>query len=155
MALKRNENLLALSREHHYGLLFCWKIRQGLKKGVGVERLRPFVAHFWETHLANHFRKEEQVLFARGKNSLYESAEEEHNLIKVMVDKIVSQKSTDESAFTDLADLVEKHIRFEERSLFPSMEQSLSKEDLGKIGARLKVEDDENAEIGYSDEFWI
>ncbi|MET4080568.1 hemerythrin-like domain-containing protein [Pedobacter sp. UYP30] len=155
MALKRNENLLALSREHHYGLLFCWKIRQGLKKGISLERIRPYVAHFWETHLSNHFRKEEQTLFGKGENDLYGTAEEEHGLIEGLVNGIVSGASTNKDEYVALADMVEKHIRFEERSLFPSIEQSLSNDDLKKIGAQLKVEEAEDAEVGYSDEFWI
>lgn len=30
--MKRNENIVLLSRDHHFGLLCAWKIRQGLKK---------------------------------------------------------------------------------------------------------------------------
>lgn len=45
MALKRNENLKVLSREHHYGLLFSWKIREGLQKSIPTERMRPFVEY--------------------------------------------------------------------------------------------------------------
>jgi hypothetical protein len=29
--IKRNKHLKWLSRDHHFGLLACWKIRQGLK----------------------------------------------------------------------------------------------------------------------------
>jgi len=25
--IKRNENIMKLSKEHHFSLLFCWKIR--------------------------------------------------------------------------------------------------------------------------------
>lgn len=32
--MKRNENLIPLSREHHYGLLCVWKIREGVKKKI-------------------------------------------------------------------------------------------------------------------------
>lgn len=35
--MKRNENLVPLSRDHHFGLLCCWKIRQGIKKEVSQE----------------------------------------------------------------------------------------------------------------------
>ena len=37
--LKRNPNLVPLSREHHYGLLFCWKLKQGLANGTDPEIL--------------------------------------------------------------------------------------------------------------------
>lgn len=155
MALKRNENLISLSREHHYGLLFCWKIRQGLKKEVALERIRPFVAHFWENHLSNHFKKEEETLFSKGENKLYDSAEEEHTLIESAIDKIVSGEHNTEYDYTSLANLIEKHIRFEERSLFPSIEKTLSSDDLAKIGKQLNVGEVEDTEVPYNDEFWI
>lgn len=155
MALKRNENLLVLSREHHYGLLFCWKIKQGIKKGISLERVRPFVAHFWETHLFNHFRKEEQALFSKGENVLYNSAEEEHVLIEGLVDKIISGEVNNQKDYKELVDMVEKHIRFEERLLFPSVEQSLSNDDLTKIGGQLNEKEGEHEEVPYSDEFWV
>ena len=34
MPIKRSEYLKPLSRDHHQGLLLCWKIRTGLKKGI-------------------------------------------------------------------------------------------------------------------------
>lgn len=153
MALKRNENLVALSREHHYGLLFCWKIRQGLKKEVSLERMRLFVIHFWQNHLSIHFKKEEETLFRKGENSLYRAAEEEHALIESLVDNIVSNEASNMDTYSALANLVEKHIRFEERALFPSIEKSLSDEELVKIGSKLTVE--EIGDMPYNDEFWI
>lgn len=155
MALKRNENLIALSREHHFGLLFCWKLRQGIKKAISMERMRLFVAHFWENHLSNHFRKEEQALFNVGENSLYNEAETEHSEIKDLVDKIVANDGVQEDDYANLANVVEQHIRFEERTLFPSIEQSLSEQDLNKIGAQLKLEKEDKGELPYGDEFWL
>ena len=60
--IKRSTQLAPLSREHHEGLLFVWKIRQGIKKEVHPERMIAFVQWFWSTELEPHFRKEENVL---------------------------------------------------------------------------------------------
>ena len=38
--LKRSKELAPLSREHHDGLLFAWKIKQGLANGTPI---KPFV----------------------------------------------------------------------------------------------------------------
>ena len=153
MALKRNENLKVLSREHHYGLLFCWKIRQGLKKSIPIERMRPFVEYFWDNHLADHFKKEEQQVFNHGENKLYAKAEDDHQLIKNSIKDIIANSVVAEADLASLADIVEQHIRFEERSLFPSIQENLSEHELAEIGANLGVEDDLGAD--YADEFWL
>jgi len=38
--IKRNEALKPLSRDHHHGLLLCWKIRQGIKLNIEPERIK-------------------------------------------------------------------------------------------------------------------
>jgi len=38
--IKRSIALQPLSREHHHGLLLCWKIRTGLKKGIDIDRIK-------------------------------------------------------------------------------------------------------------------
>ena len=42
MPIKRSEFLKPISREHHHGLLLCWKIRAGLKKGIEPERIKLY-----------------------------------------------------------------------------------------------------------------
>lgn len=38
--IKRHPSLQPLSREHHYGLLLSWKIREGFKREVPPERIK-------------------------------------------------------------------------------------------------------------------
>jgi hemerythrin superfamily protein len=61
--IKRHNALQPLSREHHNALLFCWKIREGIKRQVEPERIKQYVNWFWKTHLANHFQTEERYIF--------------------------------------------------------------------------------------------
>ena len=58
--IKRSKELAPLSRDHHEGLLFVWKIRQGIKKGIAPVRMAQYAGWFWENHLQEHFEKEEQ-----------------------------------------------------------------------------------------------
>jgi hypothetical protein len=44
--LKRAEYLKALSREHHHGLLLCWKIKTGFSKGVSISRMKLYLDWF-------------------------------------------------------------------------------------------------------------
>lgn len=59
--IKRTKSLTPLSREHHKGLLCVWKIRQGIKKEIEIERIVAFCNWFWETDLEHHFQKEENA----------------------------------------------------------------------------------------------
>ena len=53
--LKRSKALQSLSREHHYGLLLCWKIRSGLKKAVDIERIKAYTDWFFKNSLSKFF----------------------------------------------------------------------------------------------------
>lgn len=149
--MKRNENIIPLSRDHHFGLLCVWKIRQGLKKNIEFSRVQKYVSHFWEEQLKTHFQEEETILFPYLKDKMSDRIRDEHNEIGVLAQKISG--SGDSSDLENFADLLEKHIRFEEREWFPHLENHLSQDDLNEIGKRLEeihsVESDD-----YEDEFW-
>ena len=60
--IKRSKELAPLSREHHEGLLFAWKIKQGLKNETETKLIAEYVQWFWKNHLQEHFTEEEQIL---------------------------------------------------------------------------------------------
>lgn len=60
--IKRCKQLIPLSREHHDGLLFVWKLRQGLKNNTTVGVLRNFCNWYWTQHIKPHFHQEEKIL---------------------------------------------------------------------------------------------
>lgn len=149
--MKRNENIIPLSRDHHFGLLCAWKIRQGLKKNIEFSRIQNYVSYFWEHHLKEHFQEEETILFSYLKDKMSDRIRDEHYEIGVLVQKISG--SDDTSDFENFANLLENHIRFEEREWFPHLESQLSQEDLNEIGK--KLEEIHSAESDdYEDEFW-
>ena len=82
--IKRSAALAPLSREHHEGLLFVWKLRQGLSKNIDAARMNAFVQWFWQTHLQQHFEKEGQYLPAvvPTSHSLMQQMFREHEQIK-------------------------------------------------------------------------
>src|SRR3954465_8976157 len=79
--IKRNELLKTFSRDHHFSLLFCWKIRQGLRKEVAVERICKYVQYFWQQHLLPHFKEEELILFTSVDDKAVQKALKEHKQI--------------------------------------------------------------------------
>jgi hemerythrin-like domain-containing protein len=54
-----------------------------------------------------------------------------------------------------IADMVDKHVRFEERELFPHLEVAIEESELAKIGEKLLEMQSEPLQDTYEDEFWV
>lgn len=113
--LKRNKHIQPLSREHHFGLLFCWKIRTGIKKDVEVNRIVKYVEYFFNTYMEPHFRAEETLLFNQIEHDMCKRACDDHQEIKNMVTGVLSGNDDSVESLKNLAKKVDEHIRFEER----------------------------------------
>ncbi|MCC2590020.1 hemerythrin domain-containing protein [Chryseobacterium sp. MFBS3-17] len=153
--IKRNENLVPISREHHATLLFCWKLKQGVKQHVETQRIQDYINWFWNNHLVPHFKAEEEVLFTDPEDVMVQQALEEHRKILAKINRINSCNPENSSQLSlELGELVEKHTRYEERTLFPYLEEKLSDDELNRIGGILH-EEEHTAFEDYHDEFWV
>ena len=152
--IKRHPSLASFSRDHHFGLLLVWKIRQGLTKGVNITRIANYVLYGFDNDLRLHFKDEEELMFSRlpELDPLRRQAENEHAAIYALVEALRSEL-TNHQSLTKFAQLLQEHIRFEERILFPHMEKIFSKADLDIIAGY-----DGNApgevDAGWKDQFW-
>jgi hemerythrin-like domain-containing protein len=154
--IKRNENIISLSKEHHFGLLFCWKIRQGLKSGITTGRIIGYVQYFAKHFLLPHFRDEEFILFALLDDKLITRAIDQHKEINIQLTKLSNGNEGDSGRqLLELARMVDGHIRFEERELFPHIEIALSNEQLEEVGKLLNDDHAPTMKAEYEDEFWI
>jgi hemerythrin-like domain-containing protein len=153
--IKRNENILPLSREHHYGLLFCWKIKQGIGKKVPCSRMQKYVSYFWDNHLCGHFEEEERLMFCEVNDKLCEDAISQHVEIRALINEINDAKQVDEDMLKSLASKLENHIRFEEREVFPFLELAISPEKMISIGLALSQAHHSPVSDDYPDEFWV
>ena len=151
--LKRSKELAPLSREHHDGLLFAWKIKRGLANGTSIETLCNYTRWFWSNHIKPHFKDEEKVLvkFLPGDNALVEQMFKEHAQIRDLV--ISLDKEPDSNSLQLLAEVINDHIRFEERELFSYAEKTLSPEQLNEIYNELP--DELQCDTEWKDEFWL
>lgn len=150
--IKRSAQLAVLSREHHDGLLFAWKIRQGLSKNIEPARIIAFVQWFWQQHLKGHFEKEETVLppVLSPAHPLMQQMTREHRDIENLIREL--EQHEDLKKLEQLAQLVTDHIRFEERQLFGGVEKAASPEQLLLLSEQLN---DEKTNAVWEDEFWI
>jgi hemerythrin-like domain-containing protein len=152
--IKRNKHILQLSKDHHFTLLFCWKIRQGVKKQIDPERIKKYVQYFWQEHIQTHFREEEEILFKPVEDDKVQKALNDHQAIKNQVTEVLQlPNDISTEALLMLADMVDAHIRYEERALFPHLETVLTENQLELIGEQLDKQ--EIQKDNYQDEFWI
>jgi len=151
--LKRSKELAPLSREHHDGLLFEWKIKQGLSNGTPIETLCSYTRWFWTNHIKPHFKEEEKVLvrFLPEENALVKQMFREHAQIRDLI--ISLDKEPDPGSLQLLAEFINNHIRFEERELFAYAERTLTQEQLNEIYKDLPH--DFHCETEWKDEFWV
>jgi iron-sulfur cluster repair protein YtfE (RIC family) len=153
--IKRNQHILQLSRDHHFTLLFSWKLVQGVKNKIDSERIKNYVEYFWHNDMQAHFREEEEILFPLVKGDQVQKAALDHGQIKEQVYKVLSQDDQEKvyEYLTSLADSIITHVRYEERVLFPHLEQVLTVTQLEDIGAQLNKQP--VLSDSYEDEFWI
>ena len=130
----RHPSLTPLSHDHHHGLalaLRCRKQSLGQLKPMGAEGLRLRAAElreFFDKQLIPHFRAEEEVLFPLMRAAAPESAAllddllREHETFRQGVKALAAGTGVSKLIF-DLGDLLERHIRREERELFPLFER--------------------------------
>lgn len=129
--IKREDALKALSRDHHHGLLLCWKIRQGIKRNIATERIKRYVDWFWNNHLIQHFEIEEKLLFPilGNQNELVKQTLTEHRRLK----RLFENGNDIHKSISLIEEELEKHIRFEERVLFNEIQKVATKEQLEQI----------------------
>ena len=155
MPIKRSEHIAALSRDHHAGLLFCWKIKEGVKHGVDLKRINRYIKYFWEEHLEEHFKEEEILLFNKLDDELTSRAERDHQVLAVWFKRLIGNEVEHFQDYFSFTELLTNHIRFEERVLFPFMEAQLPRGILEEIGENLTRSHTIAFDDHYADEFWV
>jgi hemerythrin-like domain-containing protein len=153
--IKRNEHIVKLSKDHHFSLLFCWKIRNGVKAGIEPGRIIHYVNYFWEHHMKPHFMAEELILFAPVKDDKVQKALDQHKEITALISDLDAERTHVAERLSTLADRVDDHVRYEERQLFPHLESVLSNDELVRIGKELEAVDKAGLKDDYTDDFWM
>jgi len=149
--IKRIEELKPLSRDHHHGLLLCWKIRTGLAKEIDPQRIFRYAKSFFARHIGPHFDLEEQWVFPvlGVQHPMVETALSQH---RSLLGLIGSEGDVTRDHLNRLAEDLDDHIRFEERVLFNEIQQVASKEQLRLIDLHHSVTED--GDTFEEDNFW-
>lgn len=155
--MKRHEQLQPLSRQHHNGLLAALLLSKGVKKNASTFVMRDFIIYTWQTDLEKHFSDEENFLLPAIKHTaiydtLGQQMLQEHAVIRSLVQSF-RQNDVSHNDIQKFANLLEAHIRFEERMLFPETEEQLTEEEMNAFGANLHEGDERNC-MNYFIKFW-
>ena len=150
MPIKRNESLKAISREHHHGLLLCWKIRTGIKRQIEPERIKKYSDWFYTSQLLPHFELEEEHIFTLlgNENELVKKALSEHRRLK----RLFESETEVMKNLTLIEEELESHIRFEERVLFNEIQLISTEEQLQEIK---RIHTEEKFLDNLTDAFWL
>jgi hypothetical protein len=144
--MKRSRELRPLSAEHHQALLVAFQLKKSLEghpEAAGAPRELPgllsLARRFEEQVFAPHVRAEEELLAPHlaatdGRRLTTEHAEL-HRLVQLARRSAVAEQRASLAAF---AELLERHVRWEERELFPGAEARLDASVLAGIGTELE-----------------
>jgi hemerythrin-like domain-containing protein len=137
--IKRSKELMPLSREHHEGLLLCWKIRNSISKKIDTAEIVKDVLDVFENDLEQHFVNEEQNLFTLlpADNALRQKAERQHEELRAMIRQMAGNEGMLQDKLNEFANLLDEHIRFEERELFIIIETECDPVLLSKAGEQV------------------
>jgi quercetin dioxygenase-like cupin family protein len=131
--MKRHPSLVPLSHDHHHALVEARGLRRAADSG-SAERLAAATAflQFFAAETLRHFREEEEQLFPLladhdgDAGELLVQALLEHQRLHALVAGLESEVTAGEvatSSLRELADLLEAHVRLEERHLFPLIQE--------------------------------
>ena len=137
--MKRAEALQPLSRDHLKSLLTAKRLRDA---SDAAEAAQGFL-EFWRTEGQHHFRVEEEVLLpgwalhcAVNRVAVARMLEE-HLAIRRGALRVAAEEASLEE-LRELGRLLDDHVRFEERELFPMVEEALTPEDLSRLALAIE-----------------
>ena len=147
----RNENLYVFSHEHHQGLIFTVRLRKAHQ--ASSETLKHYINDFWDNSLDSHFSNEERLfLDLITDKELKQRFLKEHKQIRDLLRDIGDSEGEIVEKAKRFGSLINDHIRFEERILFPWLQENLTLAELKKIGTSLN--DSDVCSHSFSPRFW-
>lgn len=153
----RHESLVPLSRDHYHGLLLAQQIRTTDRVMLvgwpdAPAKQAAFIVEFYREHLVPHFQAEEESLFPLVRQHVPEGTDQiddllnEHRLIRAFVEEFRSpDASSVKGRIAEFAELLDGHIRKEERGLFPLFEARAPAAVLAQAGHLLHRSDPEGS----------
>jgi len=142
--MKRHEALVTLSSEHHQGLVWSKKLLD-LTDSIETRESQSILQEFfevWHQEINPHFQKEEQILLPLFDRTDAGTAEPVIEMFRQHIHLRAKVYDLNDAPSLKIAHAVgeqlKDHIRFEERDLFPFIEEHSSVEVLERIKIALE-----------------
>jgi hemerythrin-like domain-containing protein len=144
--MRRSRQLKPLSSDHHHALLVAFQLKQALAghaESAGAPRdlqgLVALVRRFDEQVLHTHVRTEEDVLGAYlAPDDIRRLRTEHAELVRLVGGTKGPGQAEQRAALSAFAELLDRHVRWEERELFPYAEGHVDDATLAVIGGELE-----------------
>lgn len=137
--MKRHSALIPLSQDHHKALLLAQLIKKNapVYHGLPIELVGKmnFAKEIYHTELEHHFRDEEQFVFPllKGKDKeldeLISEIMNEHLIIKEKILSLIDNPNLVDQ-LNEIGNILDVHVRKEERILFERAQLILSADEL-------------------------
>ena len=130
--MKRHPALQPLSRDHHVALVAAQRLRRASAGDAAAAR--GAFLEFWREHGARHFRIEEEVLLPAFAAHADPDAEcvarmlMDHVRIRAAARGLEQDGDPAVETLHELGTMLERHVRLEEREVFPLIEDALPPE---------------------------
>ncbi len=152
--MKRHQSLHKLSRDHHHALVQARNLNLAAERNdeADLQQAALEFAAFWERELKSHFSLEELhvlPLLAKHKSTgaeEYRQTLDQHHEIRDLIDRLIERMAkapgVDPQLIQALGDSLRNHIRYEENTLFPSLEAVAGEDELRQLSEEI---DEENS----------
>jgi quercetin dioxygenase-like cupin family protein len=132
--VKRHPALVPLSHDHHHALVRARELRRAATAGEDERRAAAArFRRFFADETGRHFREEEEQLFPLldGEPAPLVQALREHQRLRALVRQLGEDQSPE--TLVAVGELLEAHVRLEERVLFPLLEREVPRERLERL----------------------
>ncbi|RLD16801.1 hypothetical protein DRI50_00970 [candidate division KSB1 bacterium] len=143
--MKRHNSLETLSFEHHDALVIALRIKKGVDRQGDLNTIAEYALSVYNNHLKHHFEQEEHTLLEpllQNEQSAPHARRmvDEHERFAEIAEFIEKGKGDLHALLKEFAELLESHVRFEERTLFPLAEKLIPEDQLAEISDYLHKE---------------
>ncbi|MGH3024167.1 MAG: hemerythrin domain-containing protein, partial [Gaiellaceae bacterium] len=138
--MKRHPSLIPLSHDHHHALVEARRLRRDADADAAARRAAcEAFLRFFSLETIRHFRQEEEELFPllvdreEPAGELLTQALLEHQRLHALVarlDRGLALGDPDAALMREVGELLDAHVRLEERQLFPLIQDTVSDEEL-------------------------
>lgn len=136
--MKRSQELISLTREHHAALVLARRAVIASREPGLSRELAAALPHIFARELKPHFLIEEELLLPplvdAGEHVRVARILDEHRQLRALAH---DSGRSDPAVLASFGLLLEAHVRFEERELFPLAEAILSAAALAAVAARV------------------